>query len=223
MIEILRDIFSRKPKLFAVFAFRYDAHLVPDLLIHLSGFIDDYISFDDRENEAEWYHEGNIRNLLVEKARDAGADWVVCIDPDERFEIKAGNQIRNLIRNKKKIIYGFRFREMWTFDSYRIDGIWNTKTKFILFPLLEGQRFRCLHVHSPWNPINNDYKKILTDINLYHFKMINPDRREERRRIYNKLDPDHIIQKIGYDYLTDEAHLQLEKIAPDRVFFPEIK
>ena len=53
--------------------------------------------------------------------------------------------------------------------------------------------------------------------------MINPDRREERRRIYNKLDPDHIIQKIGYDYLTDEAHLQLEKIAPDRVFFPEIK
>jgi hypothetical protein len=112
---------------------------------------------------------------------------------------------------------------MWTRDSYRIDGIWNTKTKFILFPLLPDQKFYCLHIHSPWHPTNKDYKKQLLDINVYHLKMIDPEQRKERRRIFNLLDPDRQIQKIGYDYLTDETHLQLEKIAPDRIFLPEIK
>jgi len=223
MINILHHTISRKPRLIAVFAFRFDAYMVPDLLTSLSGFIDDYISWDDRKNDAEWYNEGKIRNLLLEKARDAGADWVVCPDPDERFEVNAGDRIRKLIKNKEKIIYGFRLREMWTHDSYRIDGIWNNKTKFILFPLLAEQQFHCLHVHSPWYPINKDYKKKLTDINVYHLKMIDSEKREERKLIFNKLDPDRKIQAIGYDYLTDETHLQLEKIAPDRIFLPEIK
>jgi hypothetical protein len=223
MIEILRDIFSRKPRLIAVFAFRHDAHLVPDLLSNISGFIDGHISHDDRNHNELWCHEGKARNNLIEKARDAGANWVICPDPDERFEINAGAQIRKLIMVKEKIIYGFKLREMWTRDSYRIDGIWNTKTKFILFPLLPGQKFYCLHIHSPWHPTNKDYKKQLLDINVYHLKMIDPEQRQERRRIFNLLDPDRQIQKIGYDYLTDETDLELEKIAPERGFHPEIK
>lgn len=217
---ILTNLFQKPIKLIALYSFRYDYNLVPDLIKNVEGFVDDFISWDDRKNDALWYHEGNIRRALIEKAREAKADWVICVDPDERFEKNAGRQIRELITKKEPNIYSFKFREMWTPTQYRIDGVWGTKKKWILFPLLPNQEFMNLKVHSGWAPINSNYKQIETDINLYHLKMIFPENRESRKEIYNKLDPNKEIQPIGYDYLTDEATLQLESIPSNREYFP---
>lgn len=209
-----------RPKLFAVFAFRYDAQLVPDLLQNI-GFVDGFIAHDDRINNAKWYHEGSVRNGLIEKARKAGADWVLCVDPDERFEKGAGKKIRSLINTDDKIIYGFHFRELWEPKKYRVDGVWGDKTKFILFPLKDGQRFDNLPLHSNWNPINEDYTRQLTTINIYHLKNIDPRNRADRARLYNELDPKKQLQPIGYDYLRDEKDLKLKRIPIGRGYTPE--
>jgi hypothetical protein len=94
------------------------------------------------------------------------------------------------------------------------------KKKWILFPLLDGQEFDELALHSGWQPKNSDYNRILTDINIYHLKNIDPKNRLQRAKMYEKLDPRHDFQPIGYDYLADESGLIVERITPDREYFP---
>ena len=211
---------SNQPKLFAIFAFRYDAQLLPDLIQNLS-FVDVFIIHDDLKNDKKWYHEGKLRTSLIEKARRAGADWVICVDPDERFEDSAAKKIRKLIQTNEKIIYGFPFRELWTKDAYRIDGVWGKKRKFILFPLKDGQDFDNMPVHSNWNPINDDYQQVMTKINLYHLKNIDPKNRTARAKLYSELDPERKFQKIGYDYLADEDGLILKKVGLMHKYSPQ--
>ena len=50
--------------------------------------------------------------------------------------------------------------------------------------------------------------------------MITQERRQARADLYNHLDPDGSMQKIGYDYLADETGAVLEKIPPGREFHP---
>lgn len=223
MLTKFFNIIKKQPKLVALYAYRYDAQLVPDLVKNIEGFVDDFIEWDDRKNDQLWYHEGETREYLRNEARKIGADWVLCVDPDERFEKDAGDKIRKIIQTNQKIIYGFFFRELYKPNAYRVDDIWAHKTKYVLFPLLAGQEFMNYKAHSQWAPINSDYSKELQDINLYHFKMINPQNRQVRKNLYKKLDPRNDIQKIGYDYLTDEKNIKLEEIPKGREYFPEYK
>ena len=213
---------KKHPKIFAAFAFRYDAELNPDLLKNISGIIDGYVSYDDRENKSTWYHEGKIRNLLIKKARAAGADWILCIDPDERFEIGAAKKIRKLVdtHSNQNVVISFPFRELWTPKQYRIDGVWGEKRKRILFPLKKDQRFMNLKVHSQWHPVNDNYSEIHTDINLYHLKNIDPENRTARKDLYNSLDKDKKIQPMGYDYLDDETGIKLQTVSYSRRYKP---
>lgn len=213
----------RKKKLFAIFSFRYDAVLIPDLKKNLRGIVDDYIVNDDRNNTSLWYHEGRTRNALIERARQAGADWVLCIDPDERLDKTARRQIRKLIQTEEDVVYGFHFRELWDADHYRSDGVWNKKMKYILFPLKDGQKFMDLKVHSQWHPQNDSYRLINTGINLYHLKNIDPKNRTARKNLYKKLDPDNSIQKRGYDYLDDETGIRLTEVPARQIYKPYYK
>lgn len=221
---MLKKDFQKKPKLVAVFAFRYDKELISDLKKNLSSFVNDYVIWNDSKNTDEWYNEGEIRNYLIQEAKNKGADWILCVDPDERFEKNAGKKIRKLIQTNEKYIYSFRFRELW--DSpikYRNDGLWGRKRKAILFPNLPRQIFMNLRVHSQWYPLNPDYIIIETDINLYHLKMINEQNREDRKNLYNRLDPNNEFQKIGYDYLTDTANIELVTIEKNKEYRPKYK
>jgi hypothetical protein len=209
-------------RLAAVFSFRYDAELVPDLLKNLEDVVDEVISHDDRENPGLWYHEGVVRRSLIERARRCGADWVLCMDPDERLEKRAGEVIRQLIRRRGKIIYGFALREMWCEGYYRVDGVWGEKRQYRLFPLLEGQEFRDTPIHAGWAPVNTDYCCCDLDLNLYHLKMMHPRNRVLRRNLYEALDPESAFQEMGYEYLVNEDGLILEKIPACREFVPAI-
>ncbi len=50
--------------------------------------------------------------------------------------------------------------------------------------------------------------------------MITPERRQARAALYNHLDPDRRMQRIGYDYLADDRGAEFERIAPDRAYLP---
>lgn len=69
------------------------------------------------------------------------ADVVLCCDADERFENNFLDNLRkyseSVYLNRNKVI-GLRFRELWNSPiTYRNDGIWNEKTKYILFQFLK--------------------------------------------------------------------------------------
>jgi hypothetical protein len=209
-----------RQRLFAVFSFRDDVDLVPELLENLEGVVDDYVAYDDRHHSELWQHEGRRRRHILDMARQRGADWVLCLDPDERLEEGAGPRIRRLIKRQRKIIYGFRIRDLWTPTQYRVDGIWGKRVRLSLFPLLPDQTYMDRFIHSEWAPQNPDYVRAPTTMNIYHLKMIDPDRRVQRRRLYNTLDPTLDYQSIGYDYLTDESGLTLETIPPGRGYRP---
>lgn len=209
-------------KIVAAFAFRDDHHLVPGLLANLGGLIDDYVCWDDRASNDTYCHEGRIRNHLIKEAKGKGADWILGIDPDERFEKAATRKVRELTKEKQKVVYSFRWRELWSPNQYRVDGRWGHKIKPTLFPVYPDQTFMNRPLHSFWFPMDEGYERKDTGINLYHLKMISPQAREKRRRLYNQLDPSNEFQKIGYDYLVDETGLQLESIPEGREFFPPL-
>jgi hypothetical protein len=186
----------------ALFAFRYDRTLVPDLLQNIAPLVDGYISWDDTRNKELWYHEGSVRNGLIEAARSIGADWVLAVDPDERFEHRhrAAGAIRWRTLVKRNVVYGFNFRELYT-------PTW-------------GQTFHRLPVHSPWHPTNPGVRFKRIGVNLYHLKMIDERNRTSRRDLDEKLDSRAEIQTIGYAYLTDESSLVLEPIPGGRHYQP---
>jgi hypothetical protein len=212
---------TRTPVLFAVFAFRHDAHLVPDLLRNIS-FVDGVVSHDDRDNPEPWFDEGNVRSRLIDDARARGAEWVLVIDPDERLERGAGEVIRSFMRahDGRALLGGFRFRELWTPTSFRSDGIWGEKRKFALFSVIDGLEMSQAPVHTPRHPLNAEYQRAMLDLNIYHLKMLSSSARTARRDLYTALDPSRAFQPIGYDYLTDETDLALTMIPSTRRFGP---
>ena len=64
------------------------------------------------------------------------------------------------------------------------------------------------------------YRILDSGLNLYHLKMITRARREARRDLYNRLDPDRRFQPIGYDYLADDQGAVLKPIRPGREYHP---
>ena len=57
------------------------------------------------------------------------------------------------------------------------------------------------------------YSFLSTGFNLYHLKMINPERRAARRDLYSRLDPKQKYQALGYDYLLDEFRMGSSRLS----------
>jgi hypothetical protein len=207
------------------FSFRYDADLVLDLLENVAPFTDGWLSWDDRDREDVWYHEGEVRNRLIKVALQMGADWLLPVDPDERFEARTRDVLPGLTREKRRTFLKFDYRELYTPDSYRIDGLWGTKWRYSVIPLFPNHTAANFPVHSPWypHPPPSDYGIYNTNLNLYHLKMIDPANRIARRDLYTSLDPESKIQPIGYDYLTNEDNIELERIPLGREYHPPFR
>ena len=204
----------------AIFSFRYDAHLVPDLIENLRPIVDGFIVYDDR-GAAEPYTDERVRKAaLLEAARGMDARWVFCVDPDERLEDAASTLMPTMTKDTAPTIWNFRLREMYGSQAYRVDGIWGKKRIACLFPLLDGQVFSDAVLHGGRCPLNPDYEKRDSGLNIYHLKMITAERRLARRDLYKTLDPRSTYQKIGYDYLGDDNGLVLKKVGSSRRYSP---
>lgn len=210
----------RTPTVLAVFSFRYDAHLVPALLANIEPFVDGWIAYDDRRGEGVFSNEVRRRTLLLKAARDAGAKWALAVDPDERFEDSMAAAMPVLTRDESVGCYSFALREMYNERHYRIDGVWGQKRQARLLSLGQGVLTPSGELHLSWSSFVPKANPIATDFNLYHLKMIAPERRKARAALYNFLDPERRMQKIGYDYLADETGAQFEPIPAGRGFSP---
>ena len=205
---------------------------------HLNKYVDKFVIFDDestdnsveilkkfpkvkeiisekQKGKHEWRERYN-RETVLRKAKEiseAAETWVLCIDPDERFEKRFLRNIRKIIKRNPGKAINVHFRELWdNIYQFRNDGIWNEKSKTLLFPLSKEMTFDYENEHHiPW--IYRELTSIIyLDYNLYHLKMVKDTDREERKELYSKLDPNKVMQPIGYDYLVDINDLSLEKI-----------
>ncbi|SFO10883.1 hypothetical protein SAMN03159463_01132 [Mesorhizobium sp. NFR06] len=213
-------LFWSRRKIVAVFSYRYDQHLVPDLIANLDPVVDGWIAYDDRASDEVFSSEPRRRRALIAAAHEAGADWVLAMDPDERMENALASRIGRLTSGSRHVAWGFRCREMYTPASYRTDGAWGQKMQHRLFCAYHPDRYRSKDLHGAWFPDNIDFSLKDSGLNLYHLKMIEPKRRAARRDLYNRLDPHRQLQQIGYDYLADESGMILEAVPDGRGYFP---
>ena len=219
-----RRLFDR-PRCIAVFSYRYDVQLVPALIENLRPVVDGWISWDDRQASSTFTGDTQRRKVLIQAAYDAGAQWVLAMDPDERLERAAAQIVPRLIRTPFTSSWSLSLRELYAPDAYRIDGIWGRKRQTRLFrlddrqfPIAETGSFDTAELHQPWVDDGRGRRK--ADLNLYHLKMITPERRQARSALYNALDPQRQFQKVGYDYLADDSGAVLETIPSGRDYLP---
>jgi glycosyltransferase involved in cell wall biosynthesis len=204
----------------AVFSYRYDAELVPGLIENIKPVVDGWVAFDDRGAGDLFSNEPRRRRLLVDRARQLGATWVLAMDPDERIERGAATRIRGLTSERRRTIWEVNLREMFTAETFRVDGVWGTKMQGRIFPVFDGPLNSDQPLHGAWCVPSPGYRVLPAGLNLYHLKMLEARSRHARRDLYAHLDPDHIYQRTGYDYLVDESDAAFERIPPGRDFFP---
>jgi glycosyltransferase involved in cell wall biosynthesis len=209
-----------RPILLAVFSYRYDVELIPELLENITPVVDGWVAFDDRKGGDLFSNEPKRRRILINRARELGATWVLAIDPDERIERGAATRIRALICERQRIIWELNLREMFTPSTYRVDGVWGAKMQGRLFPVFDGALNSDQPLHGAWCVPAAGYSVLPAGLNLYHLKMLTPAQRLARRDLYKFLDPNRIFQSAGYEYLADESNAVFEKIPPARDFFP---
>ena len=201
--------------------FRYDAHLVPELLANVAPLSDGWVAFDDRAGAGLFSDEARRRRALLTAAGDAGAAWALAVDPDERFEGGLAAAIDRLTAIDEPVAYTFALRELYAPDAYRVDGVWGSKRQARLLWLGGGVTETALSpFHASWAALLPRAELRETPFNLYHLKMIAPRRRRARARLYNHLDPERKMQAIGYDYLADESGASFESIAAGREYQP---
>ena len=211
-------------KIVAVSYYKFDEDYLEDYKKNLSSLVDDFLLIEDKDG-GFMYDEGKYRKRLIDGAKEMGADWVVVLDPDERLEKNAARKIKKMINkyHGKKVMFQLNFKELYLPRMYRIDGIWGKKNRIPIFPLLNDNVYSDKKIHTPKYPINKGYRIIKADINIYHLKHIKPELRKQRKDLYNKLDPNHKYQRIGYDYIDNEDGAKFAKIMPWRMYKPKYR
>ena len=228
-------------KIVALLAFQNEEKYLPGFFAHLRPYVSEFIVLDDASSDGSaeisrsqpdtvllkgidgashtpHYYEIEHRRILLEAALAAQADWVLACDADERYESRFLEDLPTLIVGKRDA-YALWFRELWDRpDRFRIDGIWGTKARFVLFPCVSFTEYHPVRSqHTRWPPPNISCPdENILNYNLYHFGSLSRGKRVARMRKWLEIDPEARYQpKIGYSYLSDEAGLVVREIEPE--------
>ncbi len=210
------------PKVVAVFCYRYDASLVPDLIANITPFVHAIVALDDRDATEAITPEPPRRAALHAAARAAGADWIFAADPDERYEPALERLMPVLTRPRARpVLWRFRTREMFTLTDYRTDGVWGGKHKVILYPAATTHNTAAEAQHGAWVRRDPSWVYLDSGLNLYHLRHISDRRTRHRRDTWAAADPLRLWQTIGWDYLSDTRAARFDTVPPDRRFRPD--
>lgn len=186
-------------------------------LLEASPLVDVLLRVDPASKRG-WDEPAN-RERLVSAGRELGAEWFVAFDADERPERRLWEEWPSLVAEADRrgdIGIDQPLRELWDSpDQFRSDGVWGRKRKTAVFRNLDDEHvFDPAQWHGEWYPAQyiGTEAFLRTDINLYHLKMIERADRINRMRRYQALDPERAFQPMGYEYLADEAGLELTTI-----------
>ena len=233
----------------ALLAARDEMDYLPGYIANVGAQVDGIVALDDGSTDGSaafldscepvvevlrnppvrptWDEQANHRRLVAAALRH-GAEWVVCVDADERLERDFRRRAERVISRGRRLgfeAYALRLRELWDSpDHFRADGLWGQKAMARLFRLREDHEFDPRPLHGVKAPLQarvaGRYPR--ADLEIYHLRMIRREDRLARRRKYERLDPEEKWQPgVGYAYLTDEAGLELRRIRPGRDYLEE--
>lgn len=237
----------RRTRLIAVLAVRDGARYLPGFLRNVAPQVDGIVALDDGSSDESpallaahdavielirrprdrpvWDEVGNHRALVAAALRHA-ADWVLCVDADERLEREFRTRAERVIARGRLFgysAYAVRLRELWDDPGqYRADGIWGRKEMARLFRAREDHEFDPAPLHGSKAPMQSRRRGRFprADLTIYHLAMLREEDRVARRDRYMRADPDRRWQRIGYEYLTDTTGLTLRRVPAHRSFVP---
>jgi glycosyltransferase involved in cell wall biosynthesis len=148
----------RRTRLLALLAVRDGMRHLPGFLRNVAPQVDGIVALDDGSSDGSlellerheaviellrnprerptWDEVGNHR-LLVAAALRHAAEWILCVDADERLEREFRTRAERVISRGALLGYSafaVRLRELWDGpDQYRTDGIWGRKRIARLF------------------------------------------------------------------------------------------
>lgn len=226
------------PKVIAITAVRNEQEYLPGLLGNISPFVRTFLAVDDAstdnttallrfapcvaqvhrhaESSPTHYRESENRKLLFDMAVAYGGPqpWLLCLDADERLSMSFLHQIDALCAEAEQqqvFKIAVHLREMWRPSYYRIDGIWGTKRKVVLFKLpAVYSAWPAGLLHNPWPPPEMQHTPtLLVKADMFHLRMMTAEKRTARREKFQLIDSDHFSL---YDYLDKEDDVLLERI-----------
>lgn len=222
----------------ALISFRDEERHLPGLLSHLRDYVDGFVAFDDCSVDrsadiarkeprmirflerhvpsADHHFEIENRHALLTAAHEAGAQWVLCCDADERFETRFLENLRGLTQNPPAKVMGLRLVALWeNFKQYRAGN----SHKFVLFPsTLPDPYYAPKLLHQQWFPPRIGGPQKILDHCLYHLGSMTRAERMDRFEKFSRIDPDLRHQPQGYKHIVDETNLMLATISPERAF-----
>ncbi len=241
----LRGTGARRTRLIALLAVRNGERYLPGFFRNVAPQVDGIIALDDGSSDGSaellagheavievihrpvdrptWDEVGNHRALVGAALRHR-AEWMLCVDADERLEREFRARAERVIARGRLLgcsAYAVRLRELWDApDQYRVDGIWDRKKVVRLFRARADHEFDPAPLHGVKAPLQARRLGRFpnADITIYHLGMLHADDRADRRRRYEHADPERRWQRIGYAYLTDSTGLTLRATDARRGF-----
>src|SRR4051795_5834891 len=164
-------------QLVALLQARDEERYLPGWLANIAPHVDGIVALDDgstdrtveilsahpkvkllRNPRGEAWDERANQVALVKAAREHGAEWLLCLDADERIETPLAEGLRTLIAEAERDgieVFRFNLRELWGDTShYRVDGVWGKKVLCRLFRNRpEHRRFDPRKLHRFWMPL----------------------------------------------------------------------
>lgn len=159
--------------------------------------------------------ERQIRNNLITWAEQRGADWILSMDDDERFERKVDRAYLNKLMNPPMpsvYRYGFPVYTFWDdFEHVRQDGIFGQMVGPRLFRNLPYQHVfegAPSGLHAGHSPAFGTGAERFSSARILHYGYVDREERERKYRFYEEGDrvrEERYIGAIDYRHLIQQA------------------
>ncbi|MCP4599189.1 MAG: glycosyltransferase [Proteobacteria bacterium] len=171
--------------------------------------------------QTEGLQERRDRNILIEMARDQGADWIISVDADEVFEEKFDRAYAKRLMNApfpENCAYAFHWYTLWNTPQYwRSDGIFGSIAGGRMWRVVPNKRitagneqgFHCGNMPAVPGELTR-----WTSIRVKHYGYVTEEERQRKYQWYERNDTDRreeLIGAPGYDHLVQEAGVVLTK------------
>ena len=188
-----------------------------------------------------WDEPAN-RQSLMDAARQFKPDWLLALDVDERLQWDFRRRAQPHLRAAQSLgcnAISQPLRELWDSETnYRCDGVWGLKRRQRLFQWSDDHQVDQKAFHGVWTSTNgagtveatgainksalserpNRSKVLHTRLPIYHLGMLTEAQRAKRVEKYERLDPQHEYQAIGYAYLNCKQGLRTASVRPNQHF-----